>query len=105
MLVGYSLFRPACGQPQLYAGLGDACRAVIRHDVQRWPSAQSALQQVNDPDTCLDRWALRLLRDLVTAHQRNPDAEIQIVDAQGGTHCDDTPSATPTPEDEGRRDE
>lgn len=88
---------PERGQPELYAGLGDACRAVIQHDDQLWPAAERASQQVNDPDNCLDRVALRLLRELVTAHQSSPHAEIQIVKPPPGRLCEPQHTRSPTP--------
>jgi hypothetical protein len=87
------------GQRQLYAGLGDACRAALKKDDRLWTSAEVAWRQVSDPTDCLDRSALRLLRDLVMAHQRAPHAHIDIVNSPSGAACDsDRPTLTPTPE-------
>ncbi|MGH3982811.1 MAG: hypothetical protein ACRDST_09065 [Pseudonocardiaceae bacterium] len=61
---------PERDQRQLYAGLGDACRAVLEDNDQLWPSAEVALQNVGNPTDPLDRSALRLLRDLVMAQCR-----------------------------------
>jgi hypothetical protein len=74
-------------QRQLYAGLGDACRAVQHNNDRLWASAESELQHVDDLTDCLDQLALRLLRDLVMAHQRAPHANIRIVDPPPGTTC------------------
>jgi len=75
-------------QRPLYEGLGDACRAVLRDEDQFWPAVEAALQNVGNPTNCLDQSALRLLRDLVTAHQRAPNAKIRIVDHPPGRECD-----------------
>ena len=75
-------------QQPLYEGLGDACRAVLRDEDRSWPAAEAALQNVSNPTNCLDQRALRLLRDLVTAHQRAPNARIRIVDHPPGRECD-----------------
>jgi hypothetical protein len=76
---------PARGQQTLYGGLGDACRAVLDEDEEDdrlWASAEAALGDVHTPSDCLDRLAWGLLRDLVVAHRRAPDADIQIEDAE-----------------------
>lgn len=75
---------PKRGQQKLYAGLGDACRAVLNKDKddRLWASAEAALGDVRTPKDCLDRLARGLLRDLVMAHRRAPDADIQIEDAE-----------------------
>ena len=89
---------PEREQQQLYSGLGAACRAVRSNNDQLWTSAEVALQQVDDPIDCLDRSALRLLRDLVMAHRRAPRANIHIVDSPPGPRCDpDSSSPPPTP--------
>jgi hypothetical protein len=85
---------PERDQRQLYAGLGDACRAVLKKNHQLWISAEAALRHVDDPTDCLDRLALRLLRDLVMTHQRAPHADIHIVDPPPGTACG--PDNSPT---------
>jgi hypothetical protein len=90
---------PERGQRQLYAGLGEACRAALKKDDRLWTSAEVAWRQVSDPTDCLDRSALRLLRDLVMAHQRAPHAHIDIVNSPSGAACDsDPPTLIPTPE-------
>jgi hypothetical protein len=86
---------PERNQQQLYSGLGDACRAVLRKNDQLWTSAEVALQHVDDPTDCRDRSALRLLRDLVMAHQRAPHANIHIVDPPPGPPCG--PGDSPLP--------
>ncbi len=78
---------PERDQRQLYAGLGDACRAVREKNDRLWTSAEIALQHVSDPTDCLDLLALRLLRDLVMAHQSAPHANIRIVDSPPGQGC------------------
>jgi len=77
---------PERGQQRLYAGLGDACRAVAgaENRKNRWAAAEAVLQHVDAPSNCLDWLALRLLRDLVVAHQRAPDAEIRITESPDG---------------------
>jgi len=77
---------PERGQQRLYAGLGDACRAVTgaENRKNRWAAAEAVLQHVDAPSNCLDWLALRLLRDLVVAHQRAPDAEIRITESPDG---------------------
>ena len=79
---------PDRNQQQLYTGLGDACGAALKKNNQSWPSAQVALQHIDNPTDPLDKSALRLLRDLVMAHQRAPHATIRIVDP---------PPASPSP--------
>jgi len=92
---------PERGQQRLYAGLGDACRAVAgaENRKNRWAAAEAALQHVDAPSNCLDRLALRLLRDLVVAHQRAPDAEIRITESPDGPGdaCRGAPSTQVTP--------
>lgn len=87
---------PERDQRQLYAGLGDACRAVLKKNDRLWSSAEVALRHVGDPTDCLDRSALRLLRDLVMAHQRAPHADIDIVDSPRGAACDSDGPASPS---------
>lgn len=88
---------PQRAQPQLYAGLGDACRAVLEDNDQSWPSAEVALQNVGNPTDPLDREARRLLSDLVTAHQRAPNADIRIVDPSPEDSSPPQTSVTPSP--------
>lgn len=88
---------PKRAQPQLYAGLGDACRAVLEDNDQSWPSAEAALQNVGNPTNRLDREARRLLSDLVTAHQRAPNADISIVDPPPEDSSPPPTSVTPSP--------
>lgn len=88
---------PEHDQRQLYAGLGDACRAVRQKNDRLWTSAEVALRRVNNPADCLDQLAVRLLRDLVIAHRRAPHANIRIVDPEPGEDCgSDDPSPPPT---------
>lgn len=70
---------PERGQQTLYGGLGDAYRAVLDEDEddRLWASAEAALADVRTPNDCLDRLAWGLLRDLVVAHRRAPDADIR----------------------------
>ena len=100
---------PERGQQKLYEGLGDACRAVLNEnkDDRLWASAEAALADVRTPDDCRDELAFGLLRNLVMAHRRAPDADIQIDDPEEETpwpcDFDDTvPPATisPTPADD-----
>lgn len=108
---------PKRGQQRLYAGLGDACRAVLNNNENEndrlWTSADAAFERLKNVENsleCLDRLAWGLLRDLVMAHRRAPDADIQIDDPQKGTPwpcgSDDTlppaTSITPTPADQPR---
>lgn len=93
---------PKRGQQKLYVGLGDACRAVLNDDDRLWSSAEAALADVRTPDDCRDELALGLLRNLVMAHRRAPDADIQIDDPEEETpwpcDSDDTvPPATTIP--------
>ena len=97
-------------QQPLYNGLGDACRAALKDEDQFWPPAEAALQNVGNPTNCLDQAALRLLRDLVAAHQRAPTAKIRIVDHPPGSECNSvgqhtasSTSATPTRSSPGGR--
>ncbi len=79
---------PERNQQQLYQGLGEACLAIYRDEDRSWSAAEVALRRVGDePIDCLDRLAFRLLRDLVMAHQRAPDAEIRIVNSPPGDAC------------------
>lgn len=91
---------PERNQRQLYAGLGDACRAVLKGNDRLWTSAETALQHVDNPHECFDQLALRLLRDLVMAHRHAPHAQIHIVDSPPGTACQSnspSPPASPSP--------
>jgi predicted small secreted protein len=86
------------GQPQLYTGLGAACRAVLDNDPQSWPAAEAALRHLARPADCLDQSAFRLLSDLVGAHRQAPHATIRIVDAPKGAGCASRgPTTPPTP--------
>jgi hypothetical protein len=89
---------PERNQRQLYAGLGDACGAALKKNDPSWPSAEAALQHVGNVTDPLDQSALRLLRDLVVAHQRAPHATIRIVDPSPGSVTPTRGSVTPTPE-------
>lgn len=88
---------PQRDQQQLYAGLGDACRAVLEDNDQSWPSAEVALQNVSNPTDPLDREARRLLRDLVMAHQRAPNADIRIVGPPPEDSSPPPTSVSPSP--------
>ncbi|MGH3980696.1 MAG: hypothetical protein ACRDRZ_17135, partial [Pseudonocardiaceae bacterium] len=67
----------------------------------RWAAAEAALQHVGNQTNCLDRLALRLLRDLVAAHRRAPDADIRIIKSPHGSvgdECHSVPNTrTPPP--------
>ena len=78
---GIAALGPERNQRQLYGALGDACRAVLRGDDRLWASVQSALRRGGSPTGCFDELAWQLLRRLVDAHLRAPQANIRIIDS------------------------
>jgi hypothetical protein len=68
----------------LYTGAAQGCLAALDGQVDRWPSAEAALDAVSGQTgalSCMDEAAFDLLVRLVTAHREHPDRDVR---ASGG---------------------
>lgn len=68
----------------LYGGAANACRAALAGRKRLWADATEAFQDVRlaqDEFTCMDRAAFGLLKRLVRAHQRFPNARFRLADS------------------------
>lgn len=68
----------------LYGGAANACRAAFAGRRRLWPDAVEAFRDVRlatDEFTCMDRAAFGLLKRLVRAHQRFPNARFRLADS------------------------
>ena len=78
----------------LYGGAAAACLAAFEGQADRWAQAESAVQQLDRPVSCLDVAAYDLLVRLVDAHRADPSA--RIVAATGGSGALEPPCPTIT---------
>lgn len=78
----------------LYGGAAAACLAALEGQADRWAQAESAVQQLTPPLSCLDVAAYDLLVRLVDVHRANPSA--RIVPATGESGALEPPCPTIT---------
>ena len=65
---------------RLYGGAAQACLAAFRGQRDRWPEAQAAYAEAKgneDGLSCMDVVVLKVLGQLVSAHQQNPSGSFQ----------------------------
>ena len=86
---------------RLYAGTAAACLAALHGQPERWADAESALQGLEPPVSCVDVTAYELLRRLVDAHGSSPSAQFVAANDPAAAHAPPCPTITQIAPDRG----
>ena len=86
---------------RLYAGVAAACLAALHGQPERWADAESALQGLAPPVSCVDVTAYELLRRMVDAHRSSPSAQFVAANDPAAAHAPPCPTIAQIAPDRG----